>query len=103
MSAEERLVDLAASVADGKSVDWATAETKAADRDLRLIRHLRLVSDVAELYRSLPESVADGARAGGTAPAGRNGAGSSYSIAWAKARRPKCTAPGIRSYSERSR
>jgi eukaryotic-like serine/threonine-protein kinase len=59
LSAEQRLVDLAASVADGTSVDWGTAESNAGDRDLRLIRHLRLVSDVAELYRSLPETVAD--------------------------------------------
>ena len=58
MNAEERLVDLAASVADGKSVDWATAETDAGDRGRRLIGHLRLVSDVAEMYRSLPESAA---------------------------------------------
>jgi TolB-like protein/tRNA A-37 threonylcarbamoyl transferase component Bud32/Tfp pilus assembly protein PilF len=59
LSAEERLVDLAASVADGTSVDWGTAESSAGDRDRRLIRHLRLVSDVAEMYRSLPET--DGA------------------------------------------
>jgi TolB-like protein/tRNA A-37 threonylcarbamoyl transferase component Bud32/Flp pilus assembly protein TadD len=58
LNAEERLVDLAASVADGKSVDWATAETDVGDRGRRLIGHLRLVSDVAELYRSLPESAA---------------------------------------------
>jgi TolB-like protein/tRNA A-37 threonylcarbamoyl transferase component Bud32 len=56
LNAEERLVDLAASVADGTSVDWGTAEANTGDRDRRLIGHLRLVSDVAELYRSLPEA-----------------------------------------------
>jgi serine/threonine protein kinase/Tfp pilus assembly protein PilF len=56
LNAEERLVDLAASVADGTSVDWGAAESNAGDRDRRLMRHLRLVSDVAELYRSLPET-----------------------------------------------
>jgi serine/threonine-protein kinase len=66
LKAEERLVDLAASVADGAAVDWAAAEagmweTEArggseALRERRIVRHLRLVSDVAELYRSLPDA-----------------------------------------------
>jgi eukaryotic-like serine/threonine-protein kinase len=55
LRAEERLVDLAASVADGAPVDWAAAESEAGAREQRIMRHLRLVSDVAELYRSLPE------------------------------------------------
>jgi serine/threonine protein kinase len=53
--AEGPLLDLAASVADGAPVDWPAAESGAAGDDRRLIRHLRLVADVAELYRSLPE------------------------------------------------
>jgi serine/threonine-protein kinase len=66
LKAEERLVDLAASVADGAAVDWAAAEADArvagdpgekdAARQRRIVRHLRLVSDVAELYRSLPDA-----------------------------------------------
>jgi eukaryotic-like serine/threonine-protein kinase len=55
LRAEERLVDLAASVADGVSVDWAAAESAVEAREQRIMRHLRLVSDVAELYRSMPE------------------------------------------------
>jgi TolB-like protein/tetratricopeptide (TPR) repeat protein/tRNA A-37 threonylcarbamoyl transferase component Bud32 len=52
--AEGPLLDLAASVADGAPVDWPAAESAAAGVDQRLIRHLRLVAEVAELYRSLP-------------------------------------------------
>jgi TolB-like protein/lipopolysaccharide biosynthesis regulator YciM len=62
LRAEERLLDLAASVADGAAVDWTTAEAgvrgteRDAARTQRIVRHLRLVSDVAELYRSLPDT-----------------------------------------------
>jgi eukaryotic-like serine/threonine-protein kinase len=76
LRAEERLLDLAASVADGAAVDWTTAEAgvrgtgapgegrgigapgedEDAARTQRIVRHLRLVSDVAELYRSLPDT-----------------------------------------------
>jgi eukaryotic-like serine/threonine-protein kinase len=56
LNAEERLIDLASSVADGAPVDWTAAESDAEDRERRLVRHLRLVSDVVELYRSLPET-----------------------------------------------
>jgi TolB-like protein/tetratricopeptide (TPR) repeat protein len=63
------LADLAASVADGQAVDWQSAQSGAAERDRRLIQHLRLVESIAGLYRSLPAagpltdlaaSVADG-------------------------------------------
>ena len=56
MKPEGQLLDLAASVADGSQVDWQAAETGAEKDARRLVRHLRLVADVAELYRSLPEA-----------------------------------------------
>lgn len=55
MSAERKLLtDLATSIADGAPVDWQQAEQTADPRERRFIRHLRLVANVAELYRSLP-------------------------------------------------
>lgn len=56
MKSEGQLLDLAASVADGSQVDWQGAESGAQKDARRLVRHLRLVADVAELYRSLPEA-----------------------------------------------
>jgi TolB-like protein/tetratricopeptide (TPR) repeat protein len=46
---------LAASVADGTPVDWSHAESDAAPRERRLVRHLRLVESIASLYRSIPD------------------------------------------------
>jgi TolB-like protein/Tfp pilus assembly protein PilF/tRNA A-37 threonylcarbamoyl transferase component Bud32 len=54
--AEGQLIDLAASVADGAQVDWQAAETGAEEQARRLVRQLRLVAEVAELYRSLPDA-----------------------------------------------
>src|SRR5687768_8135530 len=48
------LAELAASVADGQSIDWAAAESSAAVPSRRLVRHLRLVDSIAMLYRSIP-------------------------------------------------
>ena len=55
MKADDRaLADLAASVADGQPVDWRHVESKAGASDRRLVRHLRLVENIASLYRSIP-------------------------------------------------
>ena len=60
MRADDRaLADLAASVADGSEVDWRSAESKAEVTDRRLVRHLRLVENIASLYRSIPAEAAD--------------------------------------------
>ncbi len=48
---------VAESVADGVPVDWAGFESHAAERDKRLVRHLRLVESIASLYRSIPEEL----------------------------------------------
>jgi eukaryotic-like serine/threonine-protein kinase len=63
VKAKGQLLDLAASVADGAQVDWQAAETGAEDKARRLVRQLRLVADVAELYRSLPDPPTHGRRA----------------------------------------
>jgi serine/threonine protein kinase/Tfp pilus assembly protein PilF len=60
LRADDRaLADLAASVADGSPVDWQAAEAGAAARDVRLVRHLRLVDSIAALHRSIPDRFAD--------------------------------------------
>jgi serine/threonine protein kinase/tetratricopeptide (TPR) repeat protein len=64
------LIDLAGSVADGTPVDWSDAEARADAAGRRLVRHLRLVENIAALHKSMPDdqvvsdlaaSVADGA------------------------------------------
>ena len=56
MRADDRaLVDLAASVADGQPVDWQHVEAKSGAAERRIVRHLRLVQDIASLYRSLED------------------------------------------------
>jgi serine/threonine protein kinase/tetratricopeptide (TPR) repeat protein len=60
LRADDRaLADLAASVADGSEVDWRSAESQAGGTNLRLVRHLRLVENIASLYRSIPADAAD--------------------------------------------
>jgi hypothetical protein len=55
LKADERaLADLAASVADGDPVDWAAVGSKPGAPAERLVRHLRLVENIASLYRSIP-------------------------------------------------
>jgi eukaryotic-like serine/threonine-protein kinase len=53
---QKNLADLAASVADGVPVDWATVELdqRADPADRRLVSHLRLVENIASLHRSIP-------------------------------------------------
>ena len=71
MRADDRaLADLAASVADGTPVDWHAAEARAPDRDLRILRHLRLVESIATLHRSIPATEGE-ITPPATAPAGR--------------------------------
>jgi serine/threonine-protein kinase len=51
--------NVAASVADGARVDWDRAGAQVAGRELRLVRHLRLIDSVAEVYRTLPPLAED--------------------------------------------
>ena len=56
MTPESRALGLlAASIADGSSVDWSHVEADVAPLERRLVRHLRLVESVASLYRSIPD------------------------------------------------
>ena len=51
--------NVAASIADGARVDWDQADTQVSGRELRLVRHLRLIDSLAEVYRTLPSLVED--------------------------------------------
>jgi serine/threonine protein kinase/Tfp pilus assembly protein PilF len=44
---------IASSIADGLAVDWERSDVGAAERERRLISHLRVVDAVAHVYRSL--------------------------------------------------
>jgi serine/threonine-protein kinase len=59
MGDESNFLDkLAESIADGGPIDWAGAD-EAADDDLRrLLKHLRVLADLAEVHRSLADDVA---------------------------------------------
>jgi eukaryotic-like serine/threonine-protein kinase len=55
---DDRLQDLAASVADGRAVDWQQAEQEASDEEMkRVVRALREISDVAQAHQSWHESL----------------------------------------------
>lgn len=59
MDSESELLDkLAQSVADGASINWEEVDTLPADAELRrLLKLLRVVSDVAEVHRSPADDV----------------------------------------------
>ena len=50
---------LAASIADGASVDWETNDVQLSDVEQRLVRHLRLIDSLATVYRTLPPEAED--------------------------------------------
>ena len=64
MDGESELLDkLAQSVADGASINWEEVDALPADAELRrLLKLLRVVSDVAEVHRSPADDVAPTAR-----------------------------------------
>jgi serine/threonine-protein kinase len=49
--------NVAASIADGAQVDWVQADAQVGERELRLVRHLRIIDNVAGVYRTLPSLV----------------------------------------------
>ncbi len=56
---ERGLVDLAASVADGETIDWAALEAElGSDSERSLFRQLRVLAQLAELHRSVPDEPA---------------------------------------------
>lgn len=55
------LETVAASIADGVKVDWDHGGAPLSDREQRLLRHLRLIDSVAEVYRTLPTTSEDAA------------------------------------------
>jgi eukaryotic-like serine/threonine-protein kinase len=57
MNDDHGLVDLAASVADGDVIDWAALEAElTSDSERALFRQLRVLADIADLHRSVPDA-----------------------------------------------
>ena len=48
------LQSVADSIADGLPVDWQTVEAQVEGQPLRLLKQLRILSDLATLHRTLP-------------------------------------------------
>jgi hypothetical protein len=64
MASEGVLLDIAAAVADGSSVDWDALERQAAtDQDRRIVRSLRMVAQVGEVHGSTEPGPPAGAAA----------------------------------------
>ena len=56
MGTDRGLLDLAATLADGQAVDWAALEAElGSEAERALFRQLRVIADIAELHRSLPD------------------------------------------------
>jgi TolB-like protein/Tfp pilus assembly protein PilF len=51
VNADQRLLDVADSVANGSEVDWASVSTAQAGDDLELLEQLKLIDAVARLHR----------------------------------------------------
>jgi tetratricopeptide (TPR) repeat protein len=74
VSADNRLVELAAAVGDGVPVDWSRAEDESDARTAEVIRHLRLVERIASVHTA--ESIA---RFSSSTPSSSRTAGDSVS------------------------
>ncbi len=56
MRTDRGLTDLAATLADGLDVDWAALEAElGSEAERAIFRQLRVIADIAELHRSLPD------------------------------------------------
>ena len=64
VNADERLLDVADSVASGSDVDWAFASTAHAGDDLELLEQLKLIDAVARLHRGRRRCAAAGGSLG---------------------------------------
>jgi serine/threonine-protein kinase len=71
MSGDPRRIDaLIESIADGNPVDWDALEASAAnDSERRVLRHLRLVANVAEVHRTILSDPAPDDQPIGSSPA----------------------------------
>src|SRR5262245_31789628 len=71
MPDDRGLLDTASMVADGSAIDWAAAESRTEFSNRTLVRHLKLVENIARLHRSIPEeAVEPGAASSHPDPAG---------------------------------
>ncbi|BCS34898.1 hypothetical protein TBR22_A41240 [Luteitalea sp. TBR-22] len=70
MRTDRGLTDLAATLADGAAVDWAALEAElGTDAERAIFRQLRVIADIAELHRSLPDEGPDELSLAATPPA----------------------------------
>jgi len=72
--AEPALLSLAESIADGATIDWAAVEAQASREEQAVVRQLRVLSELADLHRSVavetpPPSGAIRSRQASAAPA----------------------------------
>ena len=71
MRSDRGLTDLAATLADGQEVDWAALEAElGSEAERAIFRQLRVIADIAELHRSLPDGPAGDESAGAEPDAG---------------------------------
>lgn len=62
MGTERGLTDLAATLADGRDVDWAALEAElGTEAERAIFRQLRVIADIAELHRSVSDEASPGA------------------------------------------
>jgi serine/threonine-protein kinase len=70
MRTDRGLTDLAATLADGAAVDWAALEAElGTEAERAIFRQLRVIADIAELHRSLPDEGPDAQSLAATPPA----------------------------------
>lgn len=55
MASDPAILSLAESVADGRPVDWDTVESQASPAERDVVRQLRVVANLSQLHRSLPD------------------------------------------------
>lgn len=59
MRTDRGLTDLAATLADGQEVDWAALEAElGSEAERAIFRQLRVIADIADLHRSIPDGLA---------------------------------------------
>ena len=70
MPTERGLTDLAATLADGQELDWAALEAElGSEAERAIFRQLRVIADIAELHRSLPDGPSEDDGPSAIAPA----------------------------------
>jgi tetratricopeptide (TPR) repeat protein len=94
LAPQQELVNLAASIADGDSVDWDALEAAAeSDHRRHVLRELRLIAGMAALHRTHAEEETSVAAPAGTAPTGATAPGAAADDATPDVTSPPAPAP----------